>query len=137
MMPDRSPPTQNGLKQLVTAPVPVATPFEPYWNWRGAPLAPKAMPCSGPFVIRPYLAYWICWAPLMTRYCGRPSVVEPIGRTWMAGEANQSRPPAWFRPKSPARTPASRLYSALPMTRRRPSKNDLPPANWATTVSLS
>ena len=35
--PDRSPPTQKGEKQPVTAPVllRVGTPFEPYWNWIG------------------------------------------------------------------------------------------------------
>jgi hypothetical protein len=32
-LPDRSPPTQKGLTQLVTWPVRVGTPFEPYWNW--------------------------------------------------------------------------------------------------------
>jgi hypothetical protein len=33
------------------------TPLEPYWNWNGLPFWSKAVPCSGPALIRPYLVY--------------------------------------------------------------------------------
>ena len=80
-LPLKSPPMQNGLTQPVTAPVPVGRPLEPYWNWYGTPPSPNAVPCSGPFVIRPYFEYWYCCAFEITRYCGRPSPVWFRGRT--------------------------------------------------------
>jgi hypothetical protein len=52
-----SPPTQKPGRQPLTVPAALraGVPFEPYRNWYGLPAASKAVPCSGPAVINPYL----------------------------------------------------------------------------------
>ncbi len=124
-----SPPTQKPTKQPFTVPAAffAAVPLEPYSKGYGFPAASNAVPCSGPFVISPYFAYWYDWACWAYLNCGEPLLVMPVFTSVAA--LNQSRPPGAFSPNWPAGTPLSCAYSAEPTTCSRPSRNAWPAAS--------